>query len=51
MALKTIPILTESEWDELCEDLERGPTEAQREYVRESVRTINNLKSVVKSWE
>ena len=51
MALKTIPILTESEWDELCEDLERGPTEAQREYVRESVKTINNLKSVVKSWE
>lgn len=51
MALKTIPTLTKREWEELCEDLERGPSEAQREYVRESVRTINNLKSVVKSWK
>ena len=51
MPLKTIPILTKSEWDELCKDLERGPTKVQQEYVRECVKTINNLKSIVKSWE
>ena len=51
MALKTIPILTKLEWDELCEDLERGPSKAQREYVKESVRTIESLKLVVKSWK
>lgn len=51
MALKTIPTLTKREWGELCEDLERGPSEVQREYVRESVMTINSLKSVVKSWK
>ena len=51
MPLKTIPLLTAGEWDELCSDLERGPTEAQQECVRDSVKAINELKSVVKNWE
>lgn len=37
MVIRTIPPLGDQEWNTLVDDLEKGPSEEQAEFVREAV--------------